>query len=77
MICPECQHDRVMTYDTRKVSFNYVVRKRKCRHCDHRFYTVEGYMSQEEFDEITALRKGKHHDEIYSGDVAEDGGQAA
>jgi hypothetical protein len=34
-------------------------------------------MSQEEFDEITALRKGKHYDEIYSGDVADDGGQVA
>lgn len=56
MKCPECDHEKLLTYDSRRIG-NHVVRKRKCVACDERFYTLESYMSEEELAEIEAIRK--------------------
>ena len=49
MICPECEHNKVHTYDSRKL-LEGVLRKRKCLGCDFRFYTYESIMSEDEFE---------------------------
>lgn len=54
--CSECQSNRLNIYDSRHV-FDYVIRKRKCLSCDHRFYTVETYLTEEELLDIEAMKK--------------------
>lgn len=56
MQCPNCQHIKLKTYDTRQVSA-FVVRKRNCLACDHRFYTIESYMTEDELENIELLRR--------------------
>lgn len=61
MNCPECDHTKLKTYDSRHVS-EYVVRKRKCEMCEYRFFTVESYMSEEQLEEIENLKKRDEND---------------
>lgn len=51
MLCPTCDHNKLHTYDSRKM-LDGVLRKRKCLSCDFRFYTYERIMSEEDYDEL-------------------------
>ncbi len=59
MNCADCGSSKLAVYDTRHVG-DYVVRKRKCVSCDEKFYTLESYMSEEELEEIEAIRKEEY-----------------
>jgi transcriptional regulator NrdR family protein len=61
VICPECEHTVVHTYDTRKLGGG-VLRKRKCLSCDFRFYTYELPLSEEQYDELQLRLKETRRD---------------
>lgn len=61
MICPECEHNKIHTYDSRKL-LEGVLRKRKCLGCDFRFYTYESIMSEDEFEEFQHRLREQYHD---------------
>lgn len=61
MMCPECEHNKVHTYDSRKL-LEGVLRKRKCLGCDFRFYTYESIMSEDEFEEFQHRLREHYHD---------------
>jgi transcriptional regulator NrdR family protein len=61
MNCPECQSSDLKIYDSRHIG-DYVVRKRKCSDCGDKFFTIEGYMSEEELAEIENLKKEKSNE---------------
>ena len=69
MNCADCGSSKLAVYDTRHVGA-HVVRKRKCVSCNEKFYTLESYMSEEELEEIEAIRKEEYDGNCKTGRTA-------
>ena len=47
MICPECNHPIHRTVFTRQTAKDKVMRRKRCNHCGHGWYTVEVILEPE------------------------------
>jgi transcriptional regulator NrdR family protein len=56
MNCPHCDGKRLAIYDSRHTQYD-VIRKRRCLSCEFRFFTLERYMTEEEFDDARSESK--------------------
>ena len=58
MICPECSSNNHFVSDSRsKRALNSIRRRRRCRVCGHRWFTIEMVNFRQGDDLATALRK--------------------
>lgn len=57
MRCPKCNQDAVKTVDSVNVSWNETYRRKKCKNCNHVFYTAEF--------EVVANKRFKKEWELY------------
>jgi transcriptional regulator NrdR family protein len=51
MNCPQCNHKKLVIYDSRH-TLTLVVRKRRCLSCEFRFFTLERIMTEDDYKEI-------------------------
>lgn len=49
MNCPKCNHNKNTVLDTRKDK-NNIYRKRKCKNCEHIWFTTESESSDAKYD---------------------------